>query len=182
MLERWQIYAVIALPFVGSVGVLALVILCERSKGFAQFVKYATNGVLATYVQTVVFYMFATTCLTCLAADDWAVTGLGWKAATISDGLRAFRFAVATGAGFIVANLFCWMMNRWCVFTPGRFRWYVELGMFFGASTIATLLALGLSSALIHLVGLMTTAAVFIEIVVSFFVNFFIRKFVIFKG
>ena len=73
-------------------------------------------------------------------------------------------------------------MNRWFVFKPGKFKWHVELAMFFGASTLATLIALGLMKLLIDQFGLMTTLAVVVEVVVSFLVNFFIRKFVIFKG
>jgi len=174
--------AMALLPFVGCVGLLAVIVLCERSRAFAQFVKYGTNGVIATYVQTGVFYLLGATCLLCLGPDDWAVRAFGFKAAAVSDGVRAFRFAVATAVGFTVANVICWLMNRWCVFTPGKFRWYAEFGMFYAASTVATVIALGLSSALIHWCGLMTTLAVFIEIVVSFFVNFFVRKFIIFKG
>ncbi len=82
----------------------------------------------------------------------------------------------------MLANIFCWLMNRRFVFTPGKFRWYVELGLFFGASTLATVIALGVMKALIDAFGMMTTLAVVVEIIVSFFVNFFIRKFVIFKG
>jgi len=175
-------FALVLLPFVGCVGLLAVVVLCERSRGFAQFVKYGTNGVIATYVQTAVFYALATSCLLCLGPDDFAVKYLGLSAVQVSDGVRAFRFAVATGVGFTIANVVCWLMNRWCVFTPGKFRWYVEFGMFFGTSLIATVIALGLSSALIHLAGLMTSLAVVVEVVVSFFVNFFVRKFIIFKG
>jgi len=170
------------LPLVACVGMLALVILCERSAAFAQFVKYGTNGVIATYVQTVTFYALGATCLLCLGPDDLAVRHLGLPSAVVPDGVRAFRFAVATAVGFTIANVVCWLMNRWCVFKPGKFKWYVEFGMFFGTSTIATLIALGLSWALINWAGLMTTLAVFIEVVVSFFVNFFVRKFFIFKG
>jgi len=54
--------------------------------------------------------------------------------------------------------------------------------MFFGASTLATVIALGIMKFLIDQFGLMTTLAVVVEIIVSFFVNFFIRKFLIFKG
>ncbi len=90
--------------------------------------------------------------------------------------------AAATGIGFVLANIFCWLMNRWFVFRPGKFRWHVELAMFFGASTAATLIALGVMKVLIDQFGMMTTVAVVVEVVVSFFVNFFIRKFVIFKG
>jgi len=157
-------------------------ILSHDAGPFWQFVKYGVIGVMATLVQTGVFYLLAVTCLKCLKADDVAVVYLNFPAAEVTDALRAVRFSVATAVGFILANVFCWLMNRWFVFKPGKFRWYAEFGMFFGTSTIATVIALGLSSALISWAGLMTTLAVFIEVVVSFFVNFFVRKFFIFKG
>ena len=150
---------------------------------FWQFVKYGAIGVMATLVQTGVFYLLATTYLKCLTADDIMVKLLGLASAEgLTDGVRAFRFALATSVGFVFANIFCWLMNRWFVFKPGKFRWYVEFGMFFGTSAVATVIALATSSALINWCGLMTTAAVFIEVVVSFLVNFFVRKFFIFKG
>ena len=162
-------------------------ILSHEAGPFWQFVKYGVIGVMATLVQTGVFYALGVTCLKCLTATDAFVTGCAKIGVTIpvaevTDAVRALRFAAATAVGFILANIFCWLMNRWFVFKPGKFRWYVELGMFFGTSTIATVIALGLSSALINWAGLMTTLAVFIEVVVSFFVNFFVRKFFIFKG
>ena len=150
---------------------------------FWQFVKYGAIGVMATLVQTGVFYLLATTCLKCLGADDVAVKYLGFATADgLTDGVRAFRFSLATAVGFVMANVFCWLMNRWFVFKPGKFAWYAEFGMFFATSTVATVIALAVSSALIGWFGLMTTLAVFIEVVVSFLVNFFVRKFFIFKG
>ena len=158
-------------------------ILSHDSGPFWQFVKYGAVGVMATLVQTGVFYALATTVLKCLTADDVAVKFLGFASAGgLTDGVRAFRFAVATSAGFLLANVFCWLMNRAFVFRPGKFRWYVEFAMFLGAATVATVVALGVSSALIRWCGLMTTLAVFVEIVVSFLVNFFVRKFYIFRG
>ena len=181
-IEPWMAYAMALLPLVGCAGLLVVVLLGERLPWFFQFVKYGTNGVIATYVQTGTFYLLGATCLMCLGPSDWAVKYLGLPAAEVSDGVRAVRFSVATAGGFVVANVVCWLMNRWCVFTPGKFRWYVEFALFFAASTLATVIALGLSAALIRLAGLMTTIALAIEIVVSFFVNFFVRKFFIFKG
>ncbi len=158
-------------------------ILSHESGPFWQFVKYAAIGVMATLVQTGVFYILATSCLRCLGADDFMVVNFGFAAAEgIDDGVRALRFAVATSVGFVIANVFCWLMNRWFVFKAGKFRWYAEFAMFFGTSTLATVIALLSSSALISCFGLMTTLAVFIEVVVSFLVNFFVRKFFIFKG
>jgi putative flippase GtrA len=149
---------------------------------FAQFVKYGAIGVMATCVQTGVFYALAATCLKCLAADDWAVKLLGLPPVEASAAVRAFNFGAATAAGFVVANVFCWLMNRRFVFRPGRFRWYAEFAMFFGVATVATVVGIGVSSLLIRYAGLMTTMAVGVEVVVSFLVNFFIRKFVIFGG
>ena len=50
------------------------------------------------------------------------------------------------------------------------------------AATFATVIALGVMKALIDGCGMMTTLAVFVEVAVSFLVNFFVRKFFIFKG
>lgn len=148
---------------------------------FAQFVKYGVVGVLSTCVQTGVFYVLAATVLPCLGSGDWAVRFAHLPAAEISDAVRATRASCATAIGFVVANVFCWLMNRWFVFKPGRYRWYVEFGLFFGAAAFATVVALGVMNMLIQCFGLMTTLAVVVEVVVSFFVNFFVRKFLIFK-
>lgn len=156
--------------------------LSHDSGPFAQFVKYGAIGVLSTCVQMIGFYLLAATCLKCLGADDWAVRFLGLPSVEVSDGLRAFRAAVATAGGFTVANIFCWIMNRLFVFKPGKFRWYVEFLMFFGVAALATVVALGVQSLLIKYFGMMTTAAVIVEVVASFLMNFFVRKFVIFKG
>lgn len=156
-------------------------ILSRDSGPFWQFVKYGAIGVMATLVQTGVFYLLAATVLTCLGSDDFAVRYFGLPSADVTDSVRAIRFSVATAVGFVIANIFCWLMNRWFVFTPGKFKWQVELAMFFAASTMAMLIALGLSAALINYAGLMTTLAVIVEVLVSFLVNFFIRKFFIFK-
>ena len=156
--------------------------LSRDSGPFAQFVKYGAIGVISTCVQMAGFYLLAATCLGCLGSDDWAVRFLGLPAVEVSDAVRALRAAVATACGFTVANVFCWIMNRLFVFTPGKFRWYVEFALFFGVAALATVVALGVQSLLIRHFGMMTTAAVVVEVVVSFLMNFFIRKFVIFKG
>lgn len=153
----------------------------------AQFVKYGAIGVAATGVQTGVFYALASCWLRCLAPDDWAVRFLGLPAGAFTGGevwyaARGTYAAVDTAVGFVVANVFCWLLNRLFVFTPGKYRWHVEFGMFFGAAALATALALGVMKALIDGCGMMTSLAVVVEVVVSFFVNFFVRKFVIFKG
>lgn len=152
-----------------------------------QFVKYGVIGALSTLVQLVVFYALAATCLKCLTAEDWAVKYLSLPSVAFTgaepwSGSRWFLAALATVIGFTVANVFCWLMNRWCVFRPGRFRWYAEFGLFYAAAALAMGLALVVQSLLIRQCGMMTTRAALIEVAVSFLINFAVRKFVIFKG
>lgn len=154
---------------------------------FCQFVKYGVIGVLSTLVQLIVFYLLAGTCLKCLEASDWAVCYLGLPSVAFTGAepwfaARWFLAAIATALGFTIANVFCWLMDRLFVFKPGKFRWYVEFGLFYSAAAAAVVIALGIQSALIAWCGMMTSAAAFIEIIVSFLINFFTRKFFIFKG
>ena len=162
-------------------------ILSHDSGPFWQFVKYGVIGVMATLVQTGVFCLLAATCMRCLESDDIAVRWFGMPAAEFSGNeawyaTRGSLAAAATAAGFIVANVFCWLMNRKFVFRPGKFRWYTEFAMFFAAASLATAIALAVMKILIDTFGMMTTFAVVIEVLVSFLVNFFVRKFFIFKG
>ena len=162
-------------------------ILSHDSGAFWQFVKYGVIGVMATLVQTGVFYLLAATCLKCLAADDVAVKFLGLPAADFSGDeawylTRGSLATAATAVGFVVANVFCWLMNRKFVFRPGKFRWYAEFAMFFAAASLATAIALSVMKVLIDVFGMMTSVAVLVEVLVSFLVNFFVRKFFIFKG
>ena len=154
---------------------------------FWQFVKYGAIGVMATLVQTGVFYILAATCLKCLGSDDVAVRFFGLPAANFTGeevwyATRGSLASVATAIGFAVANVFCWLMNRKFVFRPGKFRWYIEFAMFFSAASLATAIALAVMKVLIDSFGMMTTFAVVIEVFVSFMVNFIVRKFFIFKG
>ncbi len=154
---------------------------------FAQFVKYGAIGVMATCVQMAVFYLLAATCLKCLTAEDVAVRFLGLPSVAF-DGTEAwwasrwFLAAVATAVGFTVANVFCWIMNRLFVFRPGKFVWYIEFSLFYGAAAGATVVALCAQSGLIRFAGVTTSFAAVVEVVVSFLVNFFTRRFFIFKG
>ena len=148
-----------------------------------QLFKYGVIGVLSTLVQTGVFYTLACSCLKCLKTDDVAVRFLGLTPAIgIDDTTRSLYFAAATAIGFVLANIFCWVLNRKFVFTPGKYRWYVEFALFFSAAATATVIAISLSSLLIGYLGLMTSLAVIIEVVTSFIINFIVRKFFIFKG
>ncbi|MBR1921027.1 MAG: GtrA family protein [Kiritimatiellae bacterium] len=153
---------------------------------FAQFVKYGAVGVASTLVHLAVFYALASTCLRCLTAEDAAVRFLGLPFAQFDGGepwwaSRWFLAAAATAAAFSVANVFCWALNRLFVFKPGKFPWFAEFALFYGAAAGATLVALLVQSALIRFAGATTSLAAIVEVGVSFAVNFVARRFFIFE-
>ncbi len=156
--------------------------LSHEAHPFVQFLKYGVVGVMATVVQLVVFYICAATVFKCLTPDDLAVKFLGLPSVEISETARALAALWATAAGFVVANIFCWIMNRLFVFKPGRHVWYIEFLLFFGVSLIAVGVGLGIQTLLIKCFGLQTSFAVFIEILSSLAINFVVRKLFVFKG
>lgn len=147
-----------------------------------QFIKYAVVGAISTAIQTGVFYILAATVLACLGPDDMAVRFLGFPSVEISDGVRAWRSAWAQGVGFTISNFCCWLMNRRFVFTPGHHKWYVELGMFYAASTTAFFAGIFLQSLVIGAFGWQTSVGVAIEVLTSLSINFVVRKFFIFRS
>ena len=160
----------------------ALVAFIESRNGFSQFLKYAIAGAASTCVQLAVFYLIATLVLPCLGANDIAVRLANLPAVDISDGVRASRAAVAQGVGFIVANMFCWAVNRRFVFKPGRHFWFIELALFFALSLVAFTVGIALQSLAIDRLGWQTSLAVALQVVTSLCINFIVRKFFIFKG
>lgn len=151
-----------------------------------QIVKYGIAGLIATMIQTAVFYLLASTVLKCLAEDDIMVKLLGLPAATFAAetpwfATRGIYASIATAIGFAIANICCWLMNRAFVFGSGSRGKLAEFLMFFGVSAGATLIALAIQTACIDLFGMMTSYAVLIEIAVSFSINYLVRKFFIFR-
>lgn len=148
----------------------------------AQFVKYGAVGVMATLVQAGVFYALACTAFKCLTPDDLMVRLLGMPSVEIAAPLRALYAAINTSFGFVLANVFCWLMNRWFVFKAGKYVWYVELALFFAVSLAAVGVGLAVQSVLIHFAGWTTSSAFLLEILSSLAINFVVRKFFVFKG
>lgn len=161
-------------------------ILSLDASPFWQFVKYGIIGVAATIIQTVVFYLASSFVFKCLTEGDFAVIYLCLPKAHFTGlepwyATRGMLAAFNTAFGFVVANIFCWLMNRLFVFKPGKYSWQKELLLFFLVSASATIIALGIMKVLIDSLGVSTSFALAVEVLASFFINFFIRKFFIFK-
>lgn len=148
---------------------------------FVQFIKYGIAGGAATATNIIVFFMLGWLVLPCLTDADPLVKLLGLNVLEITEGARVWRAGICNTIGFVVSNLFCYLLNRLFVFKPGRHIGIVELLLFFAGSGISFVVGLGLQSVLIHY-GVQTTPAFAANIVAAVLFNYVTRKFLIFRG
>ena len=151
-----------------------------------QIFKYGVVGILATVINLVVAEICAAHVWPCLTANDllvqWGVFDLTDATFVITDSTRAVRAVYCNFAGFFVANLVCWFLNRLFVFTPGRHRWFVEYALFLAGSGFAIACGSAAIWALVKFYGVQTSWSFIINVAVSVAVNFVVRKFFVFKG
>lgn len=146
-----------------------------------QIVKYAVIGVLATVINLTVAELFAAYIWPCLGEGDILVRYCGFSPAKVSDVDRASLAVACNLAGFFVANVICWYLNRKFVFVPGRHHWIVEYLIFLAGSGLAILCGSGIIWALVAFAGIQTTYSFVINVFVSVSINFVVRKFLVFK-
>ena len=163
-----------------------LVVKLATSRLVWQIAKYGVIGVLATIVNLAVAETCAAYVWPCLTADDlfvkWGIFDLADATWVVSNSVRAWRAVYCNLAGFFVANVICWLLNRKFVFTPGRHVWFVEYAMFLAGSGFAIVCGSAAIWALVKFQGMQTTYSFVINVLVSVAVNFVVRKFVVFKG
>ena len=157
---------------------------------FAQFVKYAFVGGLSTAIHILTFFLCGRFLFPCLTEGDIVVRLLGrFSLLSLSDDYR--RKAAASRArnaafcnviAFAVANVFCYVLNRLFVFTPGRHSIAIEFLLFFGVSAISTLLGTVVQTVLIARCRIQTTIAFGANLVFSLAINYAMRRFVVFNG
>jgi len=147
-----------------------------------QFVKYGVIGGLATGISVVVTFYLGWKVLPCLTEGDWLVQKLGLAVVPPEESIRWLRAAYCSGIGFVISNVVCYILNRLFVFQPGRHHVVVEFTLFFGVSGLSWLFGTSMQSGLIKYYGMQTSGAIAINILCALFINFAMRKFVIFKG
>jgi len=147
-----------------------------------QFIKYGVVGGMATTLHVVTFFLLSWLVLPSFKQDDIAVRLLGLTVPAISESTRVWNAGVCNVTGFTVSNVFCYILNRLFVFKPGRHHWTLEFLLFFSVSAISMALGTTVQSLLIKYQGAQTSLAFGINIVCALFINYAMRKFVIFKG
>ena len=147
-----------------------------------QFVKYVFCGGTAMAIDTLVFYLLAWLVFPCMRATDPVARFLEYigfvvQAAT-EDELRR-NYLVIKAICFVVSNTVVYLLNILFVFEAGRHRRPVEVALFFGAS-LFQFFFIWLARLLIQ-AGWEVTYSNFAMLVLGVIVNYFIRKFLVFK-
>ena len=146
-----------------------------------QFIKYGIAGGAATIVHTSIFFLMAWKVLPALTGDDPIAKFLNILPSRITDSLRARNAAINNAIAFMLSNFVVYIINITWVFEPGRHSRWKEIGMFYAVAGISVFLGIVLQSLLINFYGVRTTIAFGAMILVCLLINYFMRKYFIFK-
>lgn len=156
--------------------------LSHEASPFAQFIKYAAAGGIATGVHILVFFLAGWFLFPCLTQDDLMVKLFGLTAPDAGTANRALNASLCSTLGFLFSNAVCYLLNRLFVFTPGRHKWYVEILLFYAASGASLVFGTLIQTTLIQYFGIQTTLAFASNIFTALLINYAARKFFVFKG
>ncbi|NCC51746.1 MAG: GtrA family protein [Spartobacteria bacterium] len=147
-----------------------------------QFIKYAFTGVIATSVDVLVFYALSWKLLPAMKENDPLAKLFKLSITHVEEDVRSRRFIINTIIAFFFSNTTCYIINVLWVFESGRYAWYIEMALFYGASGISIALGTAVGWAMIKWFHLSTTSSYIAKGVAALLINFAARKFIIFKG
>ena len=149
---------------------------------WVQFVKYALGGGVATAVDVLVFYTMSWKIVPALNDADPIVRKLRLAITHVDEETRSRRFILNSACAFVFSNLTAYLINVFWVFEPGRYAWYVEIGLFYAVSGLSIFIGTFLGWLLIRTLHLSTTYSYVTKIISALLINFVCRKYVVFKG
>lgn len=147
-----------------------------------QFIKYGIAGVIATIVNTVIFFVCSWKLLPAIGSSDPLAMLFHIEMPEVADAIRAHNATWNNLIAFFFSNLTAYLINIKWVFEGGRHHRLVEIGMFYAVSGLSLVTGTFLQWFLIHNYGWATSYAYGINILVSLMINYAMRKFVVFKG
>ena len=147
-----------------------------------QFIKYAIAGCVATATHIIIFHLVAWKIFYALQADDWFVRVFHLPIEELDDATRSRNSMLGNGAAFLVSNLVAYLINIYWVFVPGRYRWVIEIGLFYLVSGVAIAIGTSIMGVLIKRFGMLTTYAFGSNLIAALLINYAMRKYFIFNG
>lgn len=154
----------------------------NKENQVVQFVKYVFCGGAAVAIDTFTFYLLAWLVFPCLRASDPVarfLLAVGFEVQRATEEQLARNYLIIKLFCFILSNGVVYLLNRQYVFESGRHRRPVEIGLFFGAS-LFQFLFIWIAQLLIK-AGWEVTYSNLSMLVVGVIVNYFIRKYLVFK-
>ena len=155
----------------------------RKDNPYAQFIKYVFCGGTSVAIDTLVFYLLAWLVFPCMRASDPIarfIEYFGFEVPTVTEGELARNFLVIKAICFVVSNTVVYLLNILFVFEAGRYRRPMEVVLFFGAS-LFQFAFIWLGRVLISDFGWEVTYSNISMLVLGIIMNYFIRKFVVFK-
>lgn len=147
-----------------------------------QFVKYSVAGTIATTVNIGLFYLCALKLLPALNQHDIIAALWHVQVIPVSDVVRARNSFIDNAVAFLFSNLTAYLINIAWVFDSGRHHRVLEILYFYAVSGASMVIGSALMVFLIGRLGVTTTAAFGVSVVVSLVINYVMRKRVIFRG
>jgi predicted MFS family arabinose efflux permease len=117
-----------------------------------------------------------------LQADDWFVRVFNLPIEELDDATRSRNSMLGNAAAFLVSNLVAYLINIYWVFIPGRYRWVIEIALFYLVSGVAIAIGTSIMGVLIKRFGMLTTYAFGSNLIAALLINYAMRKYFIFNG
>jgi len=140
-----------------------------------QFSTYVMCGLMATVAHNVLVTILSLTVLP-------AMKGMIVDGVVLDEMVRKHNLLLNNAIAFPIGCIVAYVTNILFVFTPGRHSRLKELLMFFGVAACGFFPGIWIIDFLVGRFGVPSVFAQCAFIITSFLVNFFMRKFVIFKG
>lgn len=159
-----------------------LLFLRDKNNPFIQFVKYVFFGGVAVVFDTFLFYLLAWLVFPCMRASDpvaRALVAAGFEVRSATEAELGRNYLIIKAICFVVTNSIVYLLNVLFVFEGGRYRKPVELALFFGFSLLHIVLIW--VARLLIAAGWEVTYSNLTMLIVGIALNYFGRKFVVFK-
>ncbi len=147
-----------------------------------QFVKYGIAGGFATLIHIILFHLAAWKIFPALQERDAVVILLGLQVTQVDIITRSLNSMLSNGVAFVFSVMVAYIANIYWVFEPGRHNKFVEISLFYLVSGISVIFGTAIMGFLIRYFGIQTTIAFTANIVTAVMINYYTRKFYIFKG
>ena len=145
-----------------------------------QILKYLLCGGIAVFVDQIIYYSLGLHLIPIFKTTDPIVEFLGISITPVDENYQSRNLWMVKIICWFLANLTVYLMNKIFVFTSGRHRKIKEIILFYIFS-LPQFIFIAFIDILVRY-GWEVTYANYLMLLLAGFVNFLVRKFIIFKG